>query len=143
MNGNNMMSERVLAKMIEAMNKHIPKKSKSLKEMLNEDTPTIKAKDGNEYLIEKDEVEFISKYVDELDWGRFNLPIILEMNKLGGETVIYVRDKRHAEFIKKAFGYDRFVKDVMMLYMYELKSIRRKLRTATQVMFNISLKEHY
>ncbi|RLI78714.1 hypothetical protein DRP05_06415 [Archaeoglobales archaeon] len=136
------MSERILAKMVEAMNKHMPKKSKSLREMLNEDMPTIKAKDGNEYLIEKEEVEFISQYVDELDWDRFNLPIILEMNKLGEETVIYVRDKRHAEFIKKAFGYDRYVKDVMMLYMYELKSIRRKLRTATQVMFNVSLRQY-
>ncbi len=142
MNGRITMSERILAKMVEAMNKHMPKKSKSLREMLNEDMPTIKAKDGNEYLIEKEEVEFISQYVDELDWDRFNLPIILEMNKLGEETVIYVRDKRHAEFIKKAFGYDRYVKDVMMLYMYELKSIRRKLRTATQVMFNVSLRQY-
>ena len=141
-NRGSIMSERVLAKMVEAMNKHMPKKSKSLKEMLNEEMPTIKARDGNEYLIEKDEVEFISQYVDELDWDRFNLPIILEMNKLGEETVVYVRDKRHAEFIKKAFGYDRYVKDVMMLYMYELKSIRRKLRTATQVMFNVSLRQY-
>lgn len=142
MNDRFTMSERVLAKMVEAMNKHMPKKSKSLREMLNEDMPTIKAKDGNEYLIEKDEVEFISQYVDELDWDKFNLPIILEMNKLGEETVIYIRDKRHAEFIKKAFGYDRYVKDVMMLYMYELKNIRRKLRTATQVMFNVSLRQY-
>lgn len=141
-NRGSIMSERVLAKMVEAMNKHMPKKSKSLREMLNEEMPTIKARDGNEYLIEKDEVEFISQYVDELDWDRFNLPIILEMNKLGEETVVYVRDKRHAEFIKKAFGYDRYVKDVMMLYMYELKSIRRRLRTATQVMFNVSLRQY-
>ena len=134
------MSERVLAKMVEAMNKHMPKRSKSLKEMLKEEMPTIKAKDGNEYLIERDEVEFISKYVDELDWDKFNLPIILEMNKLGDETVVYVRDKRHAEFIKKAFGYNRYVKNVMLLYMYELRKIRRKLKTATQVMFNVSLR---
>ncbi len=134
------MTEKVLAKMIEAMNKHMPKKSKSLKEMLNEDMPTIVAKDGNEYLIEKKEVEFISQYVDELDWDKFNLPIILEMNKLGEETVVYVRDKRHAKFIEKAFGYNRYVKDIMMLYMYELRSIRRKLRTASQVIFNVPLK---
>jgi len=134
-----MMSERALAKMIEAMNKHMPQKSRTLGEMLKEDEPTIRAKDGNEYIIEKKEIEFIAKYVDELDWNKFSIPIILEMCQVHGETVVYVRNKLHAEFIKKAFGYDRFVDDTMLLYLYEIGPIRRKLKTASQVIFNVKL----
>jgi uncharacterized protein (UPF0216 family) len=51
-----MISDRTLAKMIEAMNKHLPVKRRTLSEMLNEDEPTIRAQDGNEYLIEKHEM---------------------------------------------------------------------------------------
>lgn len=130
-------SERALARMIEAVNKHLPQRSRTLAEMLKEEFPTIKARDGNEYLIEKKELEFIAKYVDELDWNRFKIPIILEMCDVGGEVLVYVRDKLHAEFISKAFGYDRFVDDVLVLHMYEIQPIRRKLRTASQVLFKV------
>jgi uncharacterized protein (UPF0216 family) len=97
------------------------------------------AKDGNEYYIEKKELEFIAQYVDELDRRRFRIPIILEMCEIGGERVVFVRDKLHIEFVKKAFGYDRIVNDSLMLYLYELPAIRRKLRTASQVMFRVEL----
>ncbi len=131
------ISERALARMIEAVNKHLPQKSRTLAEMLKEKYPTIRARDGNEYLIEREELEFIAQYVDELDWNKFRIPIILEMCRVGNDTLVYVRDKLHAEFIRKAFGYDRFVEDVMVLHMYEIGPIRRRLRTATQVMFTV------
>ncbi len=131
------ISERALARMIEAVNRHLPQRSRTLAEMINEKYPTIRARDGNEYLIERKELEFIAQHVDELDWGRFKIPIILEMCDVGGETLVYVRDKLHAEFISKAFGYDRFVDDVLVLHMYEIAPIRRKLRTATQVLFKV------
>lgn len=134
------MDEKTLAKMIEAINRHMPAKAKTLADMLREKDPTIKARDGNEYYIERSELEFIAKYVDELDWERFKIPVILEMNDIGGERVIYVRDRLHADFIKKAFGYDRILNGILTLYMYEIPEIRKKLRTASQVIFRISLK---
>lgn len=134
------MDEKTLARMIEAVNRHMPAKTKTLADMLKEKDPTIKARDGNEYYIEKSELEFIAKYVDELDWGRFRIPVILEMNDIGGERVVYVRDKLHADFIRKAFGYDRVLNGILTLYMYEIPEIRRRLRTASQIIFRISLK---
>ncbi len=134
------MSTKALAKMIEAMNRHMPAKKRTLKDMLEDDDPSIKAKDGNEYIIEKRELEYIAEYVDELDWNRFTVPILLEMNYLSGETVIYIRDRLHQEFLKKAFGFDRFVKDAMMIYPYEMQRVRKKLRTASQVIFKVSLR---
>ncbi|MCQ4153191.1 MAG: DUF61 family protein [Archaeoglobales archaeon] len=133
------MNEKILAKMIESVNKHMPAAMKNLEEMLKEKDPVILAKDGNEYYIEKKELEFIAQYVDELDRRRFRIPIILEMCEIGGERVVFVRDKLHIEFVKKAFGYDRIVNDSLMLYLYELPAIRRKLRTASQVMFRVEL----
>ncbi|MEM0331092.1 MAG: DUF61 family protein [Archaeoglobaceae archaeon] len=127
------MNEKILAKMIESVNKHMPAVTRNLEEMLNEKDPTILAKDGNEYYIEKKELEFIAQHVDELERKKFRIPIILEMCEIGGERVIFVRDKLHIDFIKKAFGYDRMVNDNLMLYLYELPAIRR------QVMFRVEL----
>jgi len=135
-----MMSSKALAKMIEAMNRHMPTKRRTLKDMLEDEDPSIKAKDGNEYIIEKRELEFIAENVDEIDWNRFNIPILLEMNYLNGETVIFIRDKLHQQFLKKVFGFDRVVKDSLMIYPYEMQKIRKKLRTASQVIFKVSLK---
>ena len=60
------------------------------------------------------------------------------MCHVSGNTLVYVRNKRHAEFLKKAFGYDRFVDDVLVLYLYEIGPIRRNLKTASQVMFSVA-----
>lgn len=136
----NLMSDKHLSKMVQTMNKHIPPSGKPLATLLDEKEPMIKAKDGNDYIIEKEELEFISQYVDELDWKRFKLPIILEMNDLHGERVIIIRDKLQASFIKDAFGFDRINKDgSLLLYLYELGPIRRKLKTASNVMFKAPL----
>jgi hypothetical protein len=135
-----MISSRMLAKMIEAMNRHMPAMRRNLKDMLKEEDPSFKAKDGNEYIIEKRELEFIASHVDEIDWERFVIPILLEMNYMGGETVIFIRDKLHQKFLEKAFGFDRFVKDAMMIYPYELQKVRKKLRTASQVIFKVNLR---
>lgn len=135
-----LMLDKHLSKMTQAVNKHMPRKTKSLAELLKEHEPTIKAKDGNEYIIEKGELEFISQYVDELDWERFKLPIVLEMNDLYGERIIIIRDRLQANLIKDAFGFDRFNKDgALLLYLYELGPIRRKLKTASNVMFKAPL----
>ncbi|WP_456477642.1 DUF61 family protein [Geoglobus ahangari] len=130
-------SDRALAKLVESINRHLPQRRVSLKALLEMDSPAIRARDGEEYDIERDELEFIARYVDEYEWDRFSIPIILEMRNLGSEYVIYVRDRRHAEFIEKAFGFDRYVDDVMLLYVYEMQRIRRRLKTASQVMFRV------
>ncbi len=136
----NIMSDKHLSKMVQAMNKHIPQSGKSLAVLLKEEEPMIKAKDGNEYIIEKEELEFIAQHVDELDWERFKLPIILEMNDLHGERVIIVRDKLQSSFLKDAFGFDRFNKDgSLLIYLYELGQVRRNLKTASNVMFKAPL----
>ena len=133
------MNEKILAKIIESVNRHMPAVTKSLAELLKEKDPTILAKDGNEYYIEPKELEFIAGFLDEEEKKRFRIPIILEMCDVGGDRVVFVRDKLHAEFIKRAFGFERFANNNLMLYPYELPVIRRKLRTASQIMFRVDL----
>jgi uncharacterized protein (UPF0216 family) len=133
------LTEQMLAKMMEAVNAHLPKKSRTLAEMLKEKYPTIVARDGNEYLIERKELEFIAQYVDEEEWENFKIPIILEMCNVGNTRLIYVKDKLHAEFIKRAFGYDRIVDGDLVLHMHEIIPIRRKLRTASQIAYRVML----
>ncbi|MEM0022612.1 MAG: DUF61 family protein [Archaeoglobaceae archaeon] len=133
------MNEKILAKMIESVNRHMPAVTKSLEDLLKERDPTILARDGNEYYIEPKELEFIASFLDEEERKRFRIPIILEMCDVGGDRVVFVRDKVHIEFIKRAFGFDRVVNNNLLLYLYELPAIRRKLRTASQVMFRVDL----
>ncbi len=128
--------DRALATLVSTVNSHLPRNSRMLAEMLEEEEPVIVARDGNEYLIERKELEFIAKYLDEEEMKSFPIPVILEMCDVGGKTLVYVRNKKHAEFLKRAFGFDRFVNGVLVLELYEIHPVRRKLKTASQVMFN-------
>ncbi len=129
--------DRAIANLINAVNKHLPRNSRMLAEMLEEEYPTIRARDGNEYVIEKKELEFIAEYLDEEEAKSFPIPIILEMCEIKGNRLVYVRNKKHAEFLKRAFGFDRFVEDNLVLDVHEIHPIRRKLKTASQIMFNV------
>ena len=133
------ISERTLAKIVEALNSHLPRKQRSLEELIKEKYPTFEARDGNRYLIERKELEFIAKYLDENEMKEFKLPIIFEMCSVGNSRLIYVKDKLHAEFIRRAFGYDRFHEGKMVLHMHEMADIRKILRTATQVAYEVML----
>ncbi|RUM33394.1 MAG: hypothetical protein DSY33_04660, partial [Archaeoglobus sp.] len=77
------------------------------------------------------------EYLDEEEIKTFPIPVILEMCDVKGKTLIYVRNKKHAEFLKRAFGFDRFVDDVLVLELHEIHPVRRKLKTASQIMFNV------
>jgi len=134
---NDRFGEKVFSKLVESINRHLPQKRQSLKALLEMEDPVIKARDGGEYFVERRELEFISENLDEDEWERFFIPIILEMTALGNEYVVYVRDMRHARFIERVFGFDRYVGNAMLLYTYEMEEIRKKLRTASQVMFRI------
>ncbi len=134
--GENEIVDRALATLVSTVNSHLPRNSRMLAEMLEEDEPVIVARDGNEYLIERKELEFIAEYLDEEEIKSFPVPVILEMCGVGGKTLVYVRNKKHAEFLKRAFGFDRFVNGVLVLELHEIHPIRRKLKTASQVMFN-------
>ncbi len=134
--GENEIVDRALATLVSTVNSHLPRNSRMLAEMLEEDEPVIVARDGNEYLIERKELEFIAEYLDEEEIKSFPVPVILEMCGVGGKTLVYVRNKKHAEFLKRAFGFDRFVNGVLVLELHEIHPVRRKLKTASQVMFN-------
>ena len=129
--------DRAIASLISAVNKHLPRNSRMLSEMLEEEYPTIMARDGNEYVIEKKELEFIAEYLDEEEVRSFPIPIVLEMCEVKGKRLVYVRNKKHAEFLKRAFGFDRFVDGVLVLDVHEIHPVRRKLKTASQIMFNV------
>ncbi len=131
------ISERTLAKMVETINAHLPKRQRKLKELLNEIYPTYEARDGNRYLIERRELEFIAKHLNEDEIEDFKVPIVFEMYSLGGSVLIYVKDRLHAEFIRRAFGYDRFHEGKMVLHMHEMANVRKVLRTATQVAYGV------
>jgi len=64
-NGKDLM-DRAIADLVSAVNKHLARNSRMLADMLKENEPTIKARDGNEYLIEKKELEFIAEYLENI-----------------------------------------------------------------------------
>ena len=131
------MEERVIAKLIETMNSHLPRKRVSLKELLLMDSPHVECRDGSKHYFEDDELKFISGIIPEYMHERFFLPIILEMTTYMGSTVVVVRDRLHQEVIRAILEIPEREGD-LMIYLPEVRKIRRELPTTTQYMFRIS-----
>lgn len=62
---------------IRKLNSHLPKKRKTLKELLNENRPSIMTIRGQESSIKKTELERLSRQVTVEEWEKVKLPFVL------------------------------------------------------------------
>jgi|Deesub1362A_J573_1020465.scaffolds.fasta_scaffold00036_46 hypothetical protein len=131
------MEERTVAKLVETINKHLPLKKKTLKELMNEEDPHIRCGDGSIHYFEEDELLYLIENVPEEEHGRFFVPILLEMTRFQGNTIVIVRDPLHKALVSKILGIPEKNRE-LVLYLPEIRELRRLLPTTTQYMFRLS-----
>jgi uncharacterized protein (UPF0216 family) len=62
---------------IEKMNDHLPTERRSLKDLLDDENPYVMTKKNQKHKIRKKDIELISKFLQESEWEKVKLPIIL------------------------------------------------------------------
>ncbi len=134
---NGTVEERIVSRLIETMNSHLPKRRMSLKELLEMESPHIECRDGSLHYFEERELEFISRIIPAEEHERLFLPVILEMTTYMGSTVVFVRDRLHQYVIRTLLDIPEKEGD-LIIYLPEVREVRRKLPTTTQYMFRIS-----
>ncbi|KCZ72461.1 hypothetical protein ANME2D_00888 [Candidatus Methanoperedens nitroreducens] len=130
---------------IQILNRSLPAKKKTLKELLLEDKPSIKNRDGSTHLFDRKELEKLAAMVPEQERGRLRLPLYLEMSASMERGSIKISGRLECMIIKKIlYGdepskdkYAEDIKDYMIIYYPHLLKIRKELETTTQFMFTI------
>jgi len=130
-----MFTESSLQKLLSIMNSHLPIRRRYFKELMAEADPRYECKDGHSVRIDRKELQLIATILDEQELGRLRLPVIL-MSDTSTETGTWkASGKAEAKLLGKVIGKEPETEDEIRLYFPHLNELRRKLPTATTVMF--------
>jgi len=127
----NSILEKLLEEELRIVNKHLPYKRASLREMLLEERPEIVLRDGSKHLFDKRELRLLRGLLEgDRD---IELPIIIYY--LGG-GVYMVSGRENVEVVSKVLGRERAPEsDKIYLSRSEVIDLRATLRTTTTIVF--------
>lgn len=137
--------KKILIKTIQTMNQHLPARRKSLADLLDEENPGIKGKDNTFFVMDRPELELISSSIPRFLWQRIRLPILIEMSPDLGSGTARIQGEIESEAVSKILGlkrenaWDR--KSFLIIYLPDVRELRRKLPTTTQYAFVTSLRD--
>ena len=129
----------VFKKLVQAMNRSLPERRRSLEELMRESEPSLKSRNGSIISIDKKELEMIAAIVPKYQWNRLMLPIIIEMTPDFGANAARIRGEVECSLVIKLLELKKSADKFIVLYMHEIKGLRRMLPTATQYGFYVSL----
>jgi uncharacterized protein len=135
------MNKNILVKTIQTMNQHLPSRRLSLTELLAMEKPGVKGKDNAFFIIDKAELDLISKSLPRFLWSRLRLPLLIEMSPDYGNSAARVQGEPEVELVCKILGKERQPAKQIIIYLPEVRELRRKLPTTTQYAFVTNLRE--
>ncbi len=135
------IDKNVLVKTIQTLNQHLPGKRLTLTDLLGMEKPGIKGKDNSFFIMDKSELELISQSLPRFMWNRLRLPMLIEMSPDFGSGSARVQGEAEVEVVSKILGKSRTYEKQLIIYMPEVRELRRKLPTTTQYAFITNLRD--
>ncbi len=133
--------KKISLKFLQTLNRHLPRKRKTLRELLEEDKPGIKNMDGSTHYFDKKELEKLALIIPEWEHDKLRLPIYLEMSSSMERGTIKISGRIESMIIDRILHEDEEEKsierDSMTIYYPHLAKIRKVLSTTTQFMFTM------
>lgn len=137
------MDKNLLVKTIQTMNQHLPSKRLNLTELLAMEKPGTRGKDNTFFIMDKAELDLISKSLPRFLWSRLRLPMLIEMSPDYGSGAARVQGEPEVELAAKILGKERPPAQTkqIIIYLPEVRELRRKLPTTTQYAFVTNLRD--
>ena len=136
------MDKNVLIKTIQNMNQHLPGKRLSLTDLLLMEKPGVKGKDNTFFAMDRAELDLISQSLPRFLCARLRLPILIEMSPDFGSGAARIQGEAEAEAVAKILGKERPLDKRIIIYLPEVRELRRKLPTTTQYAFMVNLRDN-
>ena len=124
--------ERLLKKQIVNMNRHIPRKRKSLLELLNEEKPHVLGADGTRHRFHKAEINELAEIIPKTEHNLLKLPIYIEID--ANSSGARITGKQECEILRKILK-EKCENSEIFIYRPYIKILRNKLPTTTQYIF--------
>ncbi|MDO9530135.1 MAG: DUF61 family protein [Syntrophales bacterium] len=119
-----------------ALNAQIPRKRKSLTELLKEEHPHVVCNDGSAHFFKKKELEYLSQMLYENEQTSLLLPIIIEITSDQGWVTVRSKGETEAKIFSKILDMNVVCKDgLITIFRPQLNIVRKVLKTTTQYVF--------
>jgi len=135
--------KKILVKTIQALNQHLPGKRLPLTELLAMEKPGVKGKDNTFFIMDKAELELISQSLPRFLWNRLRLPLLIEMSPDFGSGAARIQGEVETEMVSKLLGKASPEGKSMIVYLPDVRELRRKLPTTTQYAFVATLRDDH
>ncbi len=129
-------NERAMQRLFSNMNQHVPAKRRSLKQLLEDPDPSYEGKDGRRYRLGREELEFLSGFLDDDESSRLKLPILIMTDTSYGDGYWKIIGKLEVKVVSCIIGREPEKEDEMRVFYPYLKEIRDKLPTASNTVFS-------
>ncbi|MGZ7135180.1 MAG: DUF61 family protein [Methanobacterium sp.] len=125
-------SGNILKKQVISLNRHLPKRRKSLEELLKEEKPHIIGVDGTRHRFRNSELKKIADLIEESEYKKLKLPIYIEIESMtsGAKVTGRLETEIACEILNK-----ESCKNEVFIYRPEIKALRSVFPTATQYIF--------
>ena len=135
--------KKILIKTIQTLNQHLPGKRLPLTELLAMEKPGVKGKDNTFFIMDKPELELISSTLPRFLWNRLRLPLLIEMSPDFGSGAARIQGEVEVEMVSKLLGKARPEGKSMIIYLPDVRELRRTLPTTTQYAFVATLRDDH
>ncbi|NJD98812.1 DUF61 family protein [Thermococcus sp. LS1] len=129
-------AEDILNREIARVNLHLPAARPTLSQLINEDEPKVRLRDGSYHYFKRSELEYLRSLIDDGEEDTLRVPIVLEISTTY-RGYFRVRGRVEVKVIDKILGtYDILEDKSEELYpRYLLPKIRKALPTTTTYAF--------
>lgn len=130
---------------IRKLNEHLPKRRRTLKELLNEKIPEIQSLSGDSIIIKSEELRELAAQVPEELHERIRLPFVVLRRMDLGQSIYSITGERVEEFtVKKILGltelnFSESALDTEALYLYrpQISELLRKYHSLFVIGFGV------
>jgi len=125
-------SDNLLKKQVVSLNRHLPRRRKTLAELLEEERPHVMGADGTRHRFKNTELKKIASMIDEKDYKRLKLPIYIEIESMTSGARI--NGSLETQIACKILEIDD-CKNEIFIYRPQIKKLRSEFPSATQYIF--------
>lgn len=125
--------DKLIKKQIMILNRHVPRRRKTLQELLKEDKPHVVGSDGTRHRFKRVELEKIASMIPEELWGRLKLPIYIEIDSERSGSRI--KGKLECSLVSQILGKDDDGGEEIYIYRPDIRVVRQELATTSQYIF--------
>ncbi|MGF7119424.1 uncharacterized protein (UPF0216 family) [Methanobacterium oryzae] len=127
-----MDSDNLIKKQVISLNRHLPRRRKTLAELLEEEKPHVTGADGTRHRFRNAELKKVASLIDEKDYKNLKLPIYIEIES--ATSAARIAGRLETMVVCKILDMDS-CKSELFIYRPEIRALRIEFPTATQYIF--------